>query len=197
MTMLATDVLTEEHTIVGPFLDALEVLARRLEAREPVRPGLFTDAVDFIKGFVDDCHHRKEEGALFPAMEAAGVPQLGGLMGEILAEHDESRRLTTEMRGYTDKLAQGDERGALTLALTTLAYARLIRTHIAKEDRALFPMANRALSAVQQASLAEEFERVEREVVGEGAHHRFMTLARLLEAEARGVNGRDAATAET
>jgi hemerythrin-like domain-containing protein len=186
--MPPTDVLTEEHIIVRPFLDALEVAARRLEAHEPVRVGLFTDAIDFINGFVDGCHHRKEEGALFPAMEAAGVPQLGGLMGEILAEHDEGRRLTIEIRAYTDKLGHGDQRAALALALAVLSYVRMVRAHIAKEDRALFPMANKTLSASQQAHLADEFERVEREEVGDGSRRRFVTMARLLEAEARGID---------
>jgi len=85
IALQATEVLTQEHKILRPFVDALEVAARRLEAADRVRPGLFADAADFIKSFVDGCHHRKEEGALFPALEAAVVPQLGGLMGEILA----------------------------------------------------------------------------------------------------------------
>jgi hemerythrin-like domain-containing protein len=185
--MQATDILTEEHKVVKPFLDGLEVVARKLEARDPIRLGLFADAAQFIDGFVDGRHHRREEGALFPALEAAGVPQLGGLMGEILAEHDECRRLAVEMRIGAEKLASGDERVALTLALTTLAFVRLIRAHIAREERALFPMVNRTLSDAQQAELCEEFRRVGGEETGGGAHQWFLTMARSFEVEARGL----------
>lgn len=185
--MQATEVLTQEHKILRPFVDALEVVARKLEASDPVRPQLFTDIADFINSFVDGCHHRKEEGALFPALEAAGVPQLGGLMGEILAEHDESRRLTREMQYGADRLASGNKGAAFALALTTLSYVRLVRAHTAKEDNALFPMADKTLSQRQQEDLAVEFDRIEREEVGGAGHELFVRMARDLEIEARGA----------
>jgi hemerythrin-like domain-containing protein len=48
----------------------------------------------------------------------------------------------------------------------------------------LFPMADEMLSAEQQRSVLRDFERVEREDVGAGAHQRFHALAERLEREA-------------
>ena len=76
--MQATAVLKEEHRVIERVLDALETAANRLTTGSPVRPGVFLQAADFIKGFVDGCHHKKEEGVLFPALEAAGIPAEGG-----------------------------------------------------------------------------------------------------------------------
>ena len=76
--MQATAILKEEHRVIERVLDALETAANRLTTGSPVRPGVFLQAADFIKGFADGCHHKKEEGVLFPALEAAGIPAEGG-----------------------------------------------------------------------------------------------------------------------
>ena len=91
------------------MLVALETAAIRLRAGEPVESGIFVQAAAFIKGFVDGCHHKKEEGALFPAMQAAGIPGEGGPVGVMLTEHEEGRQLTSLMRAAAEKLA-ADER---------------------------------------------------------------------------------------
>jgi hemerythrin-like domain-containing protein len=188
--MRATDILEREHQLVLPFLDALEVAARRIESRQQssapqLRPSFFLDASEFIKSFVDGCHHRKEEGLFFPALEAAGVPQLGGLMGEILAEHDECRRLSLQVRACAERLANGDPGSRATLAWNTLAFIRLIRPHLAKEEAALFPFADKTLSAGQQDMLAVEFERIETEHQEQELYRRCRSLAQNLRSEAR------------
>jgi len=44
----------------------------------------------------------------------------------------------------------------------------------------LFPLAERSLGAGDKATLADEFERVEREETGEGVHEKYHALAREL-----------------
>ncbi|MGE5602975.1 MAG: hemerythrin domain-containing protein, partial [Nitrososphaerales archaeon] len=65
--MQATDILMEEHRVIERVLTSLERAAVRLDNGEAVRPGFFVDAADFVKGFADGCHHKKEEGVLFTA----------------------------------------------------------------------------------------------------------------------------------
>jgi hemerythrin-like domain-containing protein len=183
--MWATDILQREHQLVLPFLDALEAASRRLEARQPIRPSFFIDASEFVSSFVDGCHHKKEEGALFPALEAAGVPQLGGLMGEILAEHDECRRLGLQLRACAERLASGDTASRATLAWNTLAYIRLVRPHMVKEENALFPFADKTLDAEQQVTLAGMYERMGEEREEQQLYRRCVSLAHNLRSEAR------------
>ena len=68
--MQATEILMQEHEVILRVIGTLEIEAGRLAAGQDVRPGFFLDAADFIKGFADGCHHKKEEGVLFEAMMA-------------------------------------------------------------------------------------------------------------------------------
>jgi hemerythrin-like domain-containing protein len=186
----ATDILQREHEVVVPFLDALEAAARRLESRHqasaaPLRPSFFLDASEFMKSFIDECHHRKEEGLLFRALEEAGVPQLGGLMGEVLAEHDECRRLSLQVRAWAERLATGDLGSRAALAWNALAFVRLIRPHMTKEETALFPFADKRLPSALQEELAQQYDRLEAEYEEQELYRRCRNLVRSLHSEAR------------
>jgi hemerythrin-like domain-containing protein len=106
-------------------------------------------------------------------------------MGEILAEHDEGRRLALQVRAGAERLVSGDLTARAALAWNALTYARLIKLHIAREETALFPLAGRKLSTDQQAALAREFERIKAEQSGKELHQRCVSLAQSLRSEAR------------
>jgi hemerythrin-like domain-containing protein len=173
----------DEHRVIERAIAALEAGARRLDSSRSLRAGFFVDAADFIKEFADGAHHRKEEGLLFPAMEAAGVPREGGPIGVMLAEHEEGRRLTHGMRAAAERLAAGDEAARGEVARNALGYVQLLRQHIAKEDGVLFPMADRAVRDPARTELESAFERLAREEAAQGVHEKYLRLAKSLEAE--------------
>jgi len=179
--MEATKILMDEHRVIERVLDALETAARRLADGAPAAPEVFLRGAEFIKGFADGCHHRKEEGVLFPAMESVGVPAEGGPIGVMLAEHDEGRRLTGAMRGAAERLAAGDDRARAELVESALGYVDLLRQHIAKEDNVLFPMAEQVLDGPAQAEVAQGYRRVEHEETGPGVHQKYLDLAASIE----------------
>jgi hemerythrin-like domain-containing protein len=92
--MKATEILMSEHQVILRVIAALESAAHRLDEGQPVQPAFFLEAADFIKGFADGCHHRKEEGVLFVAMQESGVPVQGGPLGVMLYEHEQGRAFT-------------------------------------------------------------------------------------------------------
>lgn len=179
--MEATKVLMEEHRVIERVLAALETAALRLRSGEAISPAIFLQAAEFIKGFADGCHHKKEEGVLFPAMQAVGVPREGGPIGVMLAEHHEGRELTSAMRAAAERLAGGDAAARAELAQAALDYVALLRQHIAKEDNVLFRLAEQVLQGPAQAEVSQAFERVEHEETGEGVHERFLELAASIE----------------
>ena len=184
--MEATGLLMEEHRVIERLLASMEKAAGRLEADEAFRVGFFLDAAEVIKGFADGCHHRKEEGILFPAMEAAGVPREGGPIGVMLAEHEEGRRLTRAMRGAAERVLHGDMSAKRSVGENARGYTVLLRQHIAKEDGVLFPMADRALQGAAAHEMAEAFEKVERQETGEGVHEKYLGMVEALEREVGG-----------
>jgi hemerythrin-like domain-containing protein len=177
MQMNPTEVLKHEHRAIEGALRILDTIARRLQ-----EPGVSRDArqlVDFFRTFADTCHHGKEEQVLFPALEEIGVPRLGGPIEVMLAEHAQGRRHIQAMLDALDALAAGGAEQADQFREHAQSYARLLRNHIDKEDKVLFSIAEQRLTAGRQDRINEEFERIEREVVGAGKHEE---LHRLLDA---------------
>lgn len=185
--MKATDVLMQEHRVIERVLDALATAADHLERSRSVRPGFFLEAADFIAGFADGCHHRKEEGVLFGAMIESGAPREGGAIDMMLDEHEQGRVFTRAMRDGAHRLDGGDEEGRRQVVSNARAYVMLLRDHIAKEDEMLFPLADEILSPERHDDVMRGFEQIERLDAGDGAHDRFLSLAARLEHEAQSL----------
>lgn len=181
-----TTILMEEHRVIEGVLDSLETAAGRLRAGEPVDPGVFLMAVDFIRGFADGSHHRKEEGVLFPAMEAAGVPREAGPIGVMLAEHEQGRQFTAAMRASAEKLKAGDTRAAGDLVHSALGYVALLRGHIMKEDNVLFPMADQVITGAARAGVDSDFGRELDSEAEAGVREKFIAIAENIKQQARG-----------
>ena len=173
--MRPTDDLKNEHEAVLVMLSILAKVAERLERKAVVPQEHFGQMLDFLRGFVDKCHHGKEETALFPAMEGAGVPGDGGPIGVMLAEHEAGRGLVRQMAASAGK----DERAFVR---ATRDYIGLLTQHIAKENGVLFPMADKVLSAETQVRLDHEFEEIEEKVVGAGKHEQYHAMLHALKA---------------
>lgn len=181
--MKATDILMSEHRVIERVIAALETAVVQLEDGKSVRPGFFLDAADFIKGFADGCHHRKEENVLFAAMESYGVPVQGGPIGVMLSDHEQGRWFVRGMREAAQQVQAGESGAIHLLAEHARGYAGLLRQHIFKEDRVLFPMASQVIPLDKQEDVYEGFERVEHEETGEGVHEKYLALAQSLEQE--------------
>jgi hemerythrin-like domain-containing protein len=181
--MEATQILMSEHRVIERVIRALDTAAERLKLGHPVRPGFFIDATDFIRGFADGCHHRKEEGVLFKALAENGMPVQGGPVAVMLYEHEQGRGLTRLLREAASRLA-GDPSARDAVIENASNYAALLRQHIQKEDHVLFPMSDRVLSPDKQQQVLEGFERLEHEETGEDVHEKYLALADALEREA-------------
>jgi hemerythrin-like domain-containing protein len=179
-----SDELMQEHRLIERVLDALEIATMRLENGRVVRPEFFLEAADFIAGFADGCHHKKEEGVLFGAMIEGGLPRSGEPLDMFLDEHVQGRKLTRGMREAAHKLLGGDASGRPALISNARHYVALLRDHIVKEDEMLFPMADEMFSADEQRRVLHGFARVQRDDVGTDAHASFQALAERLEREA-------------
>ncbi len=173
----AIDDLMHEHDAI---LFTLKVLGRMTAL---IREGKTVEAADplalvaFLKEFADKCHHGKEEGILFPALEKAGIRREGGPVGVMLQEHEEGRAFIREMS------AGLEAKDLPRFAEAADGYAELLSGHIEKENTILFPMGEQALSPAVLSQVYEAFEEHEDKVIGQGRHEELHAMLDAFEAK--------------
>lgn len=180
--MKATAQLTEEHKAVKLMLQILEEISKRLKAKEKIDPLDLNQLIEFIKVFVDGCHHTKEEKLLFPALEKAGVPKEGGPIEMMLLEHAEERVYVKDLIEGIKKYEQGDEKAPTLIVRNIGNINNLLLPHIDKEDNILYKIADMHLTKPDQRKLLMEFEVVENNKVGPGKHEEFREMIDRLKA---------------
>lgn len=168
----ASQDLIHEHKAIQVALNILEKMYEKLEKKGEADYIEINNLLEFLKEFADKCHHGKEEGFLFPALEKTGVRNQGGPIGVMLSEHTLGRNLIKQMQDNLLK-EQVDSQGFIEAAKS---YVSLLRAHIEKENTVLFPLINVRMSASEQNELLKNFENHEEEVIGEGRHEELHTL---------------------
>jgi hemerythrin-like domain-containing protein len=175
--MHATDMLMGEHRVIEQVLDCLEKLADRCAAGGGLDVASARQALEFLREFADHCHHGKEEGHLFPLLEARGFRREGGPTGVMLDEHEQGRRHVAAMAAAVVGAAAGHPAAGEAFVRHARDYVRLLREHIQKEDHCLFPMAAQVLTEADRSALLHSFEGVEGGEMGEGTHEEYLRLA--------------------
>ncbi len=174
--MKATEILMQEHRLIEQVLDCLEEAAGRLEDGEDIEPDFFIDAAEFVAGFADGSHHRKEEDILFSAMTAGDMPEDSGPVAVMLHEHEEGRRFTAGFRSAAEQMKAGDTSASVDVIRNAFDYVNLLRDHIVKEDNVLFPMADQVITAEEMQHVSREFERILTEDGENGQTARYQAL---------------------
>lgn len=167
----AIDDLRHEHEAIVAGLAILDAMVGRLGGTNPPAAGDLRSFLGFLKEFADKCHHGKEEGILFPALVKAGIPEKGGPIGQMLAEHVEGRKL---IKGMETAITGTVDTRAFTAAAN--GYAALLHAHIGKEHTVLFPLGEKALTPAQLDVIFDGFEQHEEKVIGHGRHEELHAM---------------------
>ena len=139
--MTPIEVLMDEHRVIERAITALTAYARAIaNGADLPRPDL-GKLVSFLREYADAFHHGKEEDILFRAMVDSGMPKDSGPLAVMLSEHTEGRRLTGTLADLAVGEAAWGQEERRRLLFAAAGYARLLREHIQKEDRVLYPMA--------------------------------------------------------
>ncbi len=174
--MKPTQELIHEHEAIQTMLSVLERASTRLLAGQKVNPDDLGNMLEFLRVFADRCHHAKEEMVLFPAMEAVGIPRERGPIGVMLSEHEAGRKYIRGMAESLERYRAGESNAGGVFGNNARLYVNLLLQHIEKENHILFPMADAHIPEAEQKRIANEFERLETEQIGEGTHERFHAL---------------------
>ena len=172
----ANDDLMNEHESISSAINVLDRMVPALDQPSAVNIKDIQDFIHFLKEFADKCHHGKEEGFLFPAMVGAGAPEHGGPISVMLAEHAQGRQLIQEMEESIS-----NDLDLVMLISAARKYSSLLRNHIQKENRILFPMAEEILTEAQLDELYKGFEEHEEKVIGQGRHEELHAVLKSLQ----------------
>jgi hemerythrin-like domain-containing protein len=175
--MKPTEVLMEEHRVIERVLLALEKAASRLSRGEDVYLRFFNGTSALIYGFADSYHYKKEEKVLFAALSENGFQKETGPIAVLIAEHDEARRLGLRLRQVTERFQNGDVKVRDQVVLCALGYVSLVRRHMDKEDKLIFPMVEKVIPIDRQFQIVEAFNRFEAEENGPELHEKYYGMA--------------------
>ena len=156
-----TGVLVAEHRLILRMIGILVRNARETAEGRYKNWRFYLDGVDFIREFADRFHHAKEEEILFAALVENGMPAKSSPVAAMLMEHEEGRGFVRRMeRAAASALAgiAGQERA---ISENALAYAELLREHIAKEDDILYPLAERVIPEGMRAKIVKGYRAAE------------------------------------
>ena len=133
----------EEHEAALAALARLETAAQLLHSGQRVDQHLATvvEVLELLRGEVRR-HNEDEEATLFPLLETEAP------LAPFVAEHVVLRRLETELSAA---LARRDSAAVLRGALDIV---QLLRAHIERENKVLFPMARSLLGPQGMAEVA-------------------------------------------
>jgi hemerythrin-like domain-containing protein len=165
----ASEDLINEHEGIIFGLEILEEIVKTVKQSGEADIKDIEEIIDFIRLFADKCHHGKEEGLMFPAMQEAGMPNESSLIDHLLKDHIQGRQYIAEMAA---SVSSGTLQADMFIQAAT-GYIDLLREHIQEENTVLFPMADKILPLDKQQQLLKQFEVFEEEVMGKGTHERL------------------------
>ncbi len=164
--------LFAEHVSVVAIIKIMEKMVEKMKVGREIDYKHFDAIIDFLKIFVDKCHHGKEENLLFPAMIKAGILEKEGHVEALLKEHEQGRTYVRKMAENLKNLGQHKT----DLMDSALAYGILLLAHIQTENMVVFPLSQKRIPQAEQNKLLEGFDKIEEEVIGHGKHEQYHEL---------------------
>ena len=141
---MSTESLQKDHKLIEKVLQALDATIKLLKEGKQIPEQILLNTIDFTQNFTDICHHGKEEEALFPALEKAGMPSHMGPIRMMIVEHQRTKAIAEKIELDSKKYLETDD--STDLILTLGAYVQHVTEHLWKENNRLFKMAEARLN---------------------------------------------------
>jgi hemerythrin-like domain-containing protein len=163
--------LMREHGVLDRVLLVYEAAMRKFDAREDLDPAVITQSAQVIQDFIENYHEKNEEQQVFPRFTKAN--QMVDLVDTLLRQHQSGRKVTaTILRLAPNTRQEGDERRQAVAAMRS--FIVMYRPHAAREDTDLFPKLRALVSKNEYDSMAEQFERNEKQKFGEDGFEKMV-----------------------
>jgi hemerythrin-like domain-containing protein len=153
----AIDIIRSEHQALAAMLRSLKLVLER--SRRDGRPPdfeLLRAMLFYVDEFPERLHHRKESELLFPALRSR-APELEPVLDRLDADHTSGEHAVRQLEHALLAFeVMGDAR-RVAFEQAVERYVGNYLRHMAVEEEAVLPAAQRALSAAEWAALDEAF----------------------------------------
>lgn len=141
------DLLVEEHDCILKLVESIEEAAFQMYEIHQVPVEDLRLIIDCIRTYADNLHHQKEERMLFePMLEILGDVGEKLVRYGMNVEHDLARFYVRSLEEALDAYEINPTgKGVLQIIGHAMEYANLLRRHVDKENRVVFPFAVREL----------------------------------------------------
>ncbi len=158
--------LMQEHGLIDRGLLAYEEIARRLTTTEQAPTKILREVAEFSAQFSEAYHQVLEERLVFPRMRKQNVKV--DLVQILERQHEAGRMITSRIQRFA---VQGSRSPSIAdrreAAMLIEQYVRMYRPHAAREATVLFPAFRETYSPEEYRRLAQEYERMEEQLLGE------------------------------
>lgn len=166
--------------MIAGVLDALERCIDLVERGDThPREDMARFAV-FLKEFVQLVHYEKEESILLPALAHSGMSWDSGTLGDTHADHRMECHLIESFDAARPRVARWSAHHRRRLAGVGRSLITLLRDHMAREERSLFPAIGQRLRAGAYSDLAGSLWRFDQAREADGHVETMRQLARSL-----------------
>jgi hemerythrin-like domain-containing protein len=166
------EILSNEHWLIRRFVDLLSTAVARLEVEAPPERAFFDTSIDFVRGFSDGFHHKKEELVMFVQLAQKKNGAIDGQIEALRYQHDQGRGFIAAIDNALDDYERGDPKAHSIVRENAAAFASLLKHHIHIEDHIFFPMSREAMTPEELDELGEKFAKVQ-EVHGADTFQRY------------------------
>lgn len=184
--MNCIELMVEEHKAAKRMLVVMRKYCYKVLKNDQIDYEDFYRMIDFVKTFVDEHHHGKEEKLLFNQMkDKLGVVAQKLITHGMLVEHDLGRLHIQQLEAALKKVIGGDEQAKLDLIANAISYCDLLNRHIDKEDAVVYTYANNNLDQETLDQINMECKAFEARAQEQETQDKYMAILEEMERRAQ------------
>jgi hemerythrin-like domain-containing protein len=164
--MLPIAPLMIEHRLIERMVKLMKAELVRMEEENVVNSGFIDTTVDFLRTYVDECHHGKEEAILFTRLSKKELSlEHARLLRDLIDDHKAARDLVGKMVGARQRYGQGDQKATGEIIAHLAELTELYPLHIEKEDKRFFLPGMDYFNKREQEAMLQDFWEYDRKMI--------------------------------
>lgn len=139
IAMMPIAPLMIEHRLIGRMVKLMKGELERVGEGNTVNLSFVDTAADFLRTYVDECHHGKEEAILFSHLSKKKLSlEHARLLQELMDDHVFGRNIVSKMVDAKQRYSLGDTQAEHEIVDHLRNLTEFYPLHVDKEDRNFF-----------------------------------------------------------